>query len=437
LSGFLSEWNWGGGEWLSPWLTKTANDMTGKQTELAEFARRLARMQRHAELPTDNPFLRPLETLQARAAAAGRPFVNFSHYDYLGLSGHPAVRDAAKAAIDQHGVGAGASRLVGGERLAHGELERELAGFFGFESALALISGYLTNESIIRMLVHGADGVFYDDLSHNSIMAGVTSGRFHSAAFPHNDLDALDRMLGEKRGSLRNVLVVVEGLYSMDGDIPDLPRLLELKDRHGFWLMIDEAHSLGVLGPTGRGIAEHFGVDQQRIDISVGTFSKAFVSAGGFILARRAVIDLFRFSLPGFVYSVGLPPPIVAAARAALSILEAEPGRVAALAANTRWFIDRCAAAGLPTGSAVGHGIVPVLFDSIEAAYLASHALRAEGIYAPPVIQIGVPRNAPRIRFFVTAAHSFEEIDRVVDLLSVFSQTMHAFDMRSMIAAHG
>ena len=398
--------------------------MTGKQTELAEFTRRLARMQRIADLPADNPFLKPLETLKADAAAAGKRFVSFANYDYLGLAGHPAVLAAAKGAVDTMGVGVGASRLVGGERLVHGELERDLADFFGFESALALISGYLTNESIIRMLVHGADGVFYDELSHNSIMAGVTSGRFHAAAFPHNDLDALDRMLSEKRSTLRNVLVVVEGLYSMDGDIPDLPRLLELKQRHGFWLMVDEAHSHGVLGSTGRGIAEHFGVDQERIDISVGTFSKAFVSAGGFILARRPVIDVLRFTLAGFVYSVGLPPPIAAAARAALAILKAEPERVAALAANTERFVERCAAVGLSTGMTIGRGIVPVLFDSIEAAYFTSEALRAEGVYAPPVVQIGVPRNAPRIRFFITAAHSFEEIDRVVDLLSSFSRAM-------------
>ncbi|MGB3500807.1 MAG: pyridoxal phosphate-dependent aminotransferase family protein [Mesorhizobium sp.] len=394
--------------------------MTSQRATLESFAQRMWRMTRMQELPADHPFLKPLETLQDNAARAGKQFVSFAQYDYLDLSGHPAVRQAAKDAIDEQGTGVGASRLVGGERIGHRMLERELAEFLGFDDALALISGYLTNESLIRTLMHGADAVFYDELSHNSIISGVNGGRYHSAAFPHNDLDALAAMLTARRGEFRNVLVIVEGLYSMDGDIPDLPRLLELKERHGFWLMVDEAHSHGVLGATGRGLAEHFGVDPRGIDVVVGTLSKTFVSAGGIIAGSQALIDLLRYSLGGFIYSVGLPPASVAAARKALAILRAEPERIAAMARNGKMFADICRTAGLSVGTAIGRGVVPVMLGDENTVYYASETLRAEGIQAPPILVIGVPRAGPRIRFFVTAAHSKQDMDRTVAVMARF-----------------
>lgn len=377
-------------------------------------------MQRMKELPPDHPFLKPLEELQAEAQAAQKSFVSFAHYDYLGLSQHPAIRQAAKDAIDLLGTSVGASRLVGGERLGHRKLERDLAAFLGFDDALVMISGYLSNLSLIRTLVHGADAVFYDELSHNSIVSGATGGRFFSAPFPHNDMDALDSMLASRRGEFRNVLIVVEGLYSMDGDVPDLPRLLELKERHGAWLMVDEAHSHGVLGAAGRGLTEHFGIDPKRIDVVVGTLSKAFVSAGGIIAGSQALIDLLRYSLSGFIFSVGLPPASVAAAQAALTILGREPERVDLMAANGHRFADGCRAAGLDIGGAIGRGVVPVMLDSEASVYSASAALRAEGIHAPPILIIGVPKAAPRIRFFVTAAHRAEDIDCTIEILARF-----------------
>ncbi len=216
------------------------------------------------------------------------------------------------------GVGALASRLVGGERSTHQLLEEEIASFLGTETALALVSGYLTNLTTITHLMAGRDALFIDELSHNSIVSAAKSSGAEVIVFRHNDLDHLDELLANNRENYRNVLVVVEALYSMDGDIIDLARIVEIKERHQAWLLVDEAHSLGVLGATGRGICEHTGVDPNRVDLIIGTMSKTLASCGGFIAGRRSITEWMRYTLPGFVYSVGLSPVITAAARTAL-----------------------------------------------------------------------------------------------------------------------
>ncbi|HVR62099.1 MAG TPA: pyridoxal phosphate-dependent aminotransferase family protein, partial [Polyangia bacterium] len=284
-------------------------------------------------------WLRDIDALELeRRSAVGR-FVNFANYDYLGLGRDERVRRAAADAALEAGVGAGASRLVGGNHAIHDALERDLAAFLGVEDAICLVSGYLTNASLIGHLLTRSDVVFVDDLSHNSIVAGVETTRATAFRFAHNDLDDLESQLSRRRCSGQRALIVVEGLYSMDGDIPDLPRLLALRDRFDAWLLVDEAHSIGVLGRTGRGIAEHFGVDPRDIDFIVGTLSKTFSASGGFIASSRRVIDWLRFTLPGFVFSVGVSPAIAAAARAALQLLDAEPSRVARLQDNAAFFL--------------------------------------------------------------------------------------------------
>ena len=247
-------------------------------------------------------------------------------------------------------------------------------------------------------------------------MIGARSGKMECQTFAHNDLDDLERRLEQARGNYRHVLVVVEGLYSMDGDIPDLPRLVDIKDRYDAWLLVDEAHSYGVLGENGRGITEYFGIDPSRIELSVGTLSKSFVSSGGFICASEDVIAWLRFTLPGFVYSVGLAPANVASARAALKVLRGDPGRVARLKRKSRLFRDAARAAGLNPGEAIGEAVVPLFFDSPDQTMMVSHVLMEHGIYAPPIVQVGVPRDQPRIRFFFSAEHRDDDILRAVDI---------------------
>jgi len=380
----------------------------------------------NAIFDTGNPWFAPLDQLQAEANRDGSAFVSFANYDYLGLADHPAVKNAAHSAVDKLGVGALGSRVVGGERLIHSEFEEALAKFVGVDSCLTLVSGYLTNLTTISHLMNARDVILYDELSHNSIISGILGSKAESVAFRHNDMDHLQSILKESRSNHRNCLIVVESLYSMDGDIANLPEILALKDEFGCWLLVDEAHSIGVLGKSGRGLSEHFGEDPQRIDIIIGTLSKTFASCGGFICTQRSVLEWMRYTLPGFVYSVGLPPVIAAAGHAALDLIVAEPERVAALQKNAQHFLRKAQEAGLATGSASGHGIIPVLFPDLRSTMEGSAFLLKKGIYAPPIIQIGMPKDLPRVRFFISARHSLEDIDRTVSALESFFAALPA-----------
>jgi len=364
-----------------------------------------------------NPFFAPIDRLGQEAERRGDHFVSFANYDYLGLANHPKVKADAAAALESLGVGALASRLVGGERSTHQLFEEEIASFLGTETALSLVSGYLTNLTTITHLMAGRDALFIDELSHNSIVSAAKSSGAEVVVFRHNDLDHLDELLANNRENYRNVLIVVEALYSMDGDIADLPRIVEIKDRHQAWLLVDEAHSLGVLGATGRGICEHAGVDPNRVDLIIGTLSKTLASCGGFIAAKRSITEWLRYTLPGFVYSVGLSPVITAAARAALQLMQEETWRIDRLAQNAERFRQCAHEAGLDTGPAIGRGVVPILFGSSRETMLASQHLLEHGFYCPPIVQIGVPKDQPRLRFFISASHTEEEIRKVIATL--------------------
>jgi 8-amino-7-oxononanoate synthase len=388
-----------------------------KHPSLLDHAAKRFRLAGQNVLDEGNPWFVPIDDLRASVANRGGSLVSFANYDYLGLAQHETVQEAATAALQRFGAGALGSRLVGGERTIHAEFEQAIADFFGAEACLALVSGYLTNVSIIPHLLGARDLLIYDELCHNSIVTGAKGTKAAQLTFRHNDLDHLEHILQEQRSAQRNCLIVVEGLYSMDGDLPDLPRLLEIKERHQAWLLIDEAHSFGVLGDTGRGIAEHFGEDPGRIDLTVGTLSKSLVSCGGFLCARQSVIDWLRFTLAGFVYSVGLSPVITAAAHAALNLIIAQPQRTARLRLLSELFLQKARAAGLNTGTAVGRGIVPVMFDDMHTTMRASEALLKVGIFAPPIVHVGVPKDAPRIRFFLSAKHEAQHFDAAISVI--------------------
>lgn len=391
---------------------------SGSESDFSDYAQRRLRLAGYSILGFDNPYFVPLDRLQSELAARGDTFTSFANYDYLGLAGDIRIKNAARAAVSQFGTGVGGSRLVGGERSIHRALEYDLAAFLGVEDTLTLVSGYGTNVSLVGHVLTRGDLILVDDLSHNSIMAGSKLSRATVLPFAHNNFEELEQILERRRDQFRRVLIVTEGLYSMDGDVPDLPRMLELKKRYNAWIMVDEAHSIGVLGRTGRGISEYFGVDPNDIDLMVGTMSKSLVNCGGFIGGKQTVIDWLRFTLPGFVYSVWLPPPTAAAVVQALKIIDAEPDRVARLRDNSRYFLTRAQAAGLDTGPAIGLGVVPVLFDTPERTLRIARTLMREGYYVPPIVQVGVPKDKPRLRFFISAAHRREQIDGVVATMS-------------------
>jgi 8-amino-7-oxononanoate synthase len=366
-----------------------------------------------------NPFYRAHDgRLGATALHEGRQLVNFASYDYLGLNQEPAVAAAAKAAIDACGTSVSASRLVAGERMLHRELEQELADFYGADACLTFVSGHATNVSTIGVLMGEEDLIVQDELMHNSAIVGAKLSRANCMNFRHNSLDDLERVLRENREKHKNALIVAEGLYSMDGDFPNLPRLIEIKKRYGAWLMIDEAHSLGVMGKTGRGSAEHFGVAPREVDIWMGTLSKTLGSCGGYICGSHDLIEILKYQAPGFVYSVGLSPPGTAAALAALRILKGDPGRVARLQANGRLFLEEAKRAGLDTMTSAGFSVVPVMISCPVRAVRLTDKLLERGINALPIIHPAVPMKAARIRFFITSKHTPEQIRSTVKLVA-------------------
>jgi 8-amino-7-oxononanoate synthase len=365
----------------------------------------------------DNPYFRLHE---ARAGSqtriAGKSILNFSSYDYLGLNEHPEVVQAAKAAIDRYGISASASRHVAGERPVHRGLERALADHYGVEDCLVLVSGYATNLGVIGHLVGSKDLLVHDALSHNSIVMGGTLSGAARRSFAHNDLDSLDEMLAATRNKFERALIVVEGHYSMDGDYPDLPRLLEIKARHDAWLMVDEAHSLGVLGRRGYGIAEHFGVDPRRVDIWMGTLSKTLAGCGGYIAGCKELVDYLRLTVGVFVFSVGMPPVIAATAQKALEVMHREPERVTRLQQNAAHFCSLAKARGLDLGTAAGTAVCPIMVGDSLPTVVLSQRLLERGVNALPVTHPAVPAKSARLRFFVTASHTRAQIETAVDV---------------------
>lgn len=365
------------------------------------------------DIPT--PFFRRHEGLAgARTSIAGQALLNFASYDYCGLNADPRVMAAAKAAIDAYGVSPSGSRLVAGERPIHAALEEALARHYGAEAAVCFVSGHSTNASTIGCLMGEGDLILHDALCHNSIEVGMRLSGAARRSFPHNDMAALEAILAESRGRYRNALIVTEGLFSMDGDLPPLAALIEMKRRHGCWLMVDEAHALGCVGAGGAGSFAAQGVDPGDVDIWMGTLSKSLAATGGYIAGGTALIAILRAYAPGFVFSVALAPALAAAAETALRLLQAEPQRVEKLQANAALFLEEAGRAGLLTGTAGPFGIVPVMVgDSILAARLSDTLFRA-GINVLPVMFPAVPMRAARLRFFLSALHEPDEIRQAV-----------------------
>lgn len=369
-------------------------------------------------LGLENPFFRPHEGIAgATSRIAGREVINFGSYNYLGLNGDPRVAAAAKAAIDRYGVSASASRMVSGERPVHGELEAALAAHYGVDAALVFVSGHATNVTVLGHLMGPRDLILHDAAIHNSCTEGARLSGARRIAFPHNDWRAAERELAAARRGARRALIVIEGHYSMDGDIPDLPRFIEIARRHDAWLMVDEAHALGVLGPTGRGIHEHWGVDAREVDIWMGTLSKTLSGCGGYIAGNADLVTWLRHSAPGFVYSVGMAPALAAAALESLRILAAEPERVARLQRNAQLFLRRAQEAGLDTGTSAGFAIVPVIVGSSVAAARLSQALFERGINVQPILYPAVPESSARLRFFLSSEHTEAQIEATIAAL--------------------
>ncbi len=369
----------------------------------------------HLDLPT--PYFKVHEGIAGAISCIGnRQYINFASYNYCGLNGDSRVQQAAARAMAAFGTSAGASRLVAGERPLHGELERALAAHYAAEDCVVLVSGHATNVTVLGHLLSSGDLVLHDASVHNSVVQGCILSGARRLPFPHNDLNAVERLLERARPMARQALIVVEGHYSMDGDVPDLAALIALARQHDAHIMVDEAHSLGVLGATGHGIFEHCNVDPSDVDIWMGTLSKTLAGCGGYIAGNGKMVDYLRHTAPGFVYSVGMPPPMAAASLAALQALHAEPERVARLQANAALFLAEAKARSLDTGASIGAAIVPVVLGSSIRTARAAELLFERGVNVQPIIHPAVPERAARLRFFLSSLHEPEQICEAVRL---------------------
>jgi len=353
----------------------------------------------------------------AETVIDGRRFVNFASYNYIGLNGHPDIVSAARAAIDRYGTSVSASRPVSGERPVHRDLEHALARVHGTEDCVVLVGGHSTNVTVIGHLLGRDDVIVHDALIHNSIVQGAMLSGARRVPFPHLDHEAAGRLLRETRPPRGHALLVIEGHYSMDGDVPDLPAFIAVARRNRAWLMVDEAHALGVLGPRGFGTADRFGVDPGEVDIWMGTLSKSLVSCGGYIAGSKDLVDFLKVAAPGFVFSVGMAPPAAAAALAALELLAREPERVRRLNDRAALFLRLAREGGLDVGGSIGASIVPIVTGSSIRAGRLAQALFHRGVNVQPILYPAVPERAARLRFFATASHTEEQIRDTVEIL--------------------
>lgn len=342
---------------------------------------------------------------------AGKEYISFSSYNYIGLSGDERVTKAAQDAAEQYGTSVSASRIATGEKPIHQELEKEIAGLLGVEDAIVLVSGHATNVTVIGHLMRpGKDLILYDELSHNSIIEGCVLSGARRVAFPHEDWETLDKMLTEMRNDYERVLITIEGVYSMDGDIADLPKFIEIKKKHNALLMVDEAHSMGVIGPNGLGIRDYFGVDGKEVDLWMCTFSKTFASCGGYIAGDKVLIDYLKYKTPGFVFSVGITPQNAGAALEAARIMKKEPERALKAQANADLFLKLAKEKGLDTGMSKDSAVIPVITGNSAHALMLGNALFNDGVNVQPILYPAVADNQARLRFFITNDHTDDEI---------------------------
>ncbi len=344
-------------------------------------------------------------------------YLNFANYNYLGLSGDPRIAAAVTEAVTRYGSSVSASRMVGGERPIHRALETSLAEILDTEDCLSFVSGHATNVTTLGHLFGPNDLILHDALIHNSVVMGAMLSGARRIAFRHNDWQAVDEILTRLRGDFERVVIVVEGIYSMDGDFPDLPRFIELKRRHKSFLMVDEAHSLGVMGPRGFGIHEHFGIAGSDVDIWMGTLSKSLASCGGYVAGSKSLILTLRYSAPSFVFSVGLTPANAAAALTALDIMKLEPDRVKRLNDRAAYFARRARDRYLPVGKTAGLAIVPLIVGDTPKCLALSKALFERHINVQPIIYPAVDERSARLRFFINCTHTEQQIDDAVQVI--------------------
>ncbi|MGR9086847.1 MAG: aminotransferase class I/II-fold pyridoxal phosphate-dependent enzyme [Gammaproteobacteria bacterium] len=371
-----------------------------------------------------NPYGRIHEGFNSgHAILDGRPVLNFASFNYLSLSNHPEVIEAAKQAIDTYGTSPSATPLLFGETPLHQELEAEIAAHLGTEAAVVFASGHSTSVAVIGHIMGPEDLILHDQYIHDCAIRGSILSGAKRRSFAHDNWEELDRVLTQIRGHYRRVLIIIEGVYSQDGDIGSLPEFIKIKKKHQAMLMIDEAHSIGVLGETGAGAGEYFGVDRRDVDIWMGTLSKGLGSCGGYIASSRNFIRFLKYTTPLLIFSTGITPANAAAALQSIRVLRRDPERVHALQQKFKWFLGRAKSLGFDTGPSFDSPVVPIIVGSWEKAMILSDMLRSKHINVMPIGYPAVEKDKCRLRFFVNFDHSQEELEFALQsLLQVMAE---------------
>lgn len=359
------------------------------------------------------PYFHPVSSAEdTEVIVDGKALVMLGSNNYLGLTTHPEVKKAAKEAVEVYGTGSCGSRFLNGTLDIHEELERELAEFVGKESALVFSTGYQTNLGIMSALLGRNDVVVLDKWDHASIVDGTRLGMAEVKRFKHNDMDHLKKVLDQIPKD-KGILIVVDGVFSMEGDIANLPELVKIKKEYGARLMVDDAHSVGILGENGAGTAEHFGLTDE-IDLIMCTFSKSFASLGGFVAGEAKVIDYIKHFARPMIFSAALPPAQVAAAKASLQIIKTDRKRRENLWENTRFWQEGLKKLGFDIGE-TQTPIVPVIIGDDMLTFAIWKKLMEYGVYTNPVITPAVPPGRQLLRTSIMATHTKEQLQRALD----------------------
>ena len=379
---------------------------------IAALKQRLDYIKEHDYYFYNQPVEEMLEGSKVRVK--GRVMGMYASYSYLGLVGHPRINEAAKKAVDKWGTGTNGVRTLAGTLTLHNELEETIANFKHTEAAVTYTSGYVTNLTTISSLMGRGDYVFSDKINHASIVDGCLMSGAEFRRFRHNDMDHLEGLLKNAPADVAK-LVIADSVFSMDGDIIDLPRIVELSKKYNAWLMIDEAHSVGVLGKTGTGIEEHFGMGDV-IDIKMGTLSKTIPSVGGYVAGKKELIEFLRHGSRAYIFSAALPPAQAAAANEAFKVILDEPERIERLNENTKQFIGGLKSMGFDT-LLTETAIVPVLTGTDDKAFELTKRCQENDVFVLPVVSPAVQEGMSRLRATVTAAHEPSEIERAMDVI--------------------
>jgi len=370
------------------------------------------------------PYFQPIESSSdTEVVIRGEKKIMVGSNNYMGLTHDPRIIEAAKAALDRYGSGNTGSRFLNGNLDLHNRLEHELAAFVGKESALVFSTGYQTNLGTLGALIGRNDAVYLDKLDHACIQDGARLGFGDVQRFKHNDFQMLDRMLASQRPD-RGRLIAVDGVYSMEGDIADLPTLVRLAKKHRAGLMVDDAHSLGVLGATGAGTAEHWGLTDE-VDLITGTFSKSLASIGGFVAANHVIIEYLQNNARALIFSASMPPSAVATVLKALEIIRSEPERRERLWANVRRMKEGFQSLGFEVGLSETP-IIPILIGPMEKTFKIWRQLFDEGVFTNPVVPPAVPEGSCRLRTSCMATHTDEQIDYVLDTVAKVTRKFQA-----------